>query len=107
LQKLQAVLDRSVAGVKLGSAGIGVNGIGNLVVARLVERTQIVPHFRNVRVQADGARVGVERVAVLVDLVVQHTDRAPKGGITAVPIDGLLIRFVRLVVPLTSHEGAA
>ena len=43
----------------------------------------------------------------LVDLVVKHTDRAPKRGVSRVSIDGLLIRLIRLVIILLSHEAAA
>ena len=65
--------------------------------------TEVVPDLGDVRVQADGARVGIERVTILVDLVIEDADGAPKGGVAAIPIDGLLIGFVGLGILLLRH----
>jgi hypothetical protein len=45
-------------------------GYGDLVIAALVETPEVEPDFREVRVDADRARVCVKCVAVLVDLKV-------------------------------------
>lgn len=64
----------NVRGIEIGSAAIGVKSIGNLVVAGFVQSTKIIPNFRDVRVQTDSTRVGVQGITVLVDLVVEHTN---------------------------------
>jgi hypothetical protein len=56
--------------------------------------TEVVPHLRNVRVQANSSGVRVKSIAVLVDLVVQHTNTAPERRVAAVTIHGLLISFI-------------
>lgn len=38
------------------------------------QSAEIVPHFGDVRVEADGTRVGIQGITILVDLVVQHTN---------------------------------
>jgi hypothetical protein len=50
LQKLQTSLDVNIAGIEVCGASVGIQGIGDLVVARLVQSTQIVPNLRNVRI---------------------------------------------------------
>jgi hypothetical protein len=107
LEQLKPVLDGRVLRVKVGRARVGVNRVGNLVVARLVQAAEVVPYFRNVWVDADRTRVGVEGVAVLVDLEVENTNRAPECRVAAITVDGLLIRLVRLVVTLAGHERTA
>lgn len=71
------------------------------------QSTEIIPDFRDVGVEADGARVGIEGVSVLVDLVVQDTDRAPESGVLAIAVDGLLVGFIRLGVLLLRHVTTA
>ena len=120
----------NIAGVKIGSTSIGVKSIGNLVVARFIlielvsfrgrgfffffnnpfsfpyltyQSPEIVPHLRNVRVQANSTRVGVQRITVLVNLIVQYTNGAPKGWVPSVTVDRLLISFVRLGVLALRH----
>lgn len=70
LKKLEAGLDVDIRRIQVGSTLVGIERIGCLVVARLVECTEIIPHLRNVGVEPNGTRVGIERIAVLVDLIV-------------------------------------
>lgn len=67
------------------------------------QSTQVVPDFRNVRVQSNSSRVSVESITVLVDLVVEHTNRAPEGGVLSVTVDGLLVCLICLGVLLLGH----
>lgn len=107
LEQLQACLDMDVCGIKIGSASIGVESIGNLVVAGFVQSTEIIPNFRDVRVQTDSPRVGVQGITVLVDLVVEYTDRAPEGRVPSIAVDGLLVGFVGLGVLGLRHIATA
>jgi hypothetical protein len=104
LKDSQSLLDRRVGRVEICRTDVRVDCVGDLVVARLVQTPKVEPHLGNVPVQSDRSRVRVERVSVLVDLEVEHTDRAPEGRVAAVSVHGLLIGFVGLVVPLTRHE---
>lgn len=74
LEQLQTSLDVDIAGIKISGATVRVKRVGNLVVARFVQSAQIVPDLRDVWVQADSTRIGVERIPVLVDLVVENTN---------------------------------
>jgi hypothetical protein len=74
LEQLQTSLDVDVGGVQVSCATVRIKGICNLVVAGLVQSSQIIPNLRDVWVQANGARVGIKSVAILVDLVVEHTN---------------------------------
>lgn len=107
LQELKACLDMHVRRIQLSSTLVSVQSVGSLVVAGLVERTKIIPDFRNVGVEANGTRVRVESISVLVDLVVEYADGAPKGRIAAVAIDGLLVGLVGLGVLLLSHVASS
>lgn len=66
-----------------------------------------MPHLRQVRVGADGSGVGIQRVVVLVDFVVEHTDRAPERRVLAISVHSLLVRFVGLAIVTPSHIRAA
>jgi hypothetical protein len=103
LKQLQTSLDVDVARIKVCGASVCIQGIGDLVVARLVQSAQVIPNFRNVRVQANCTRVGIQSIAVLVDLVVKNTNRAPEGRVAAIAIDRLLVSFVRLGVFRHGH----
>jgi hypothetical protein len=59
-----------VTGVEFRSACISINSIRDLVVAALVKRTKIEPHFGDIRVNANSAGVSVEGVPELVDVIV-------------------------------------
>lgn len=107
LQQRQPRFDRLVVWVQVECSPIRVDGIGDLVVARLIKRAEVIPDLRDVWVESDRSRVGVKGVSELVDLVVEDADRAPERRVSTVPVDGLLIRLVRLVVPLTRHERPA
>lgn len=106
-QELQTSLDVRVAGVKLGSTLVSVQGIRDLVIARFVQSAEVIPDFGDVGVEADGSGVGIQSISVLVDLIVQDADRAPKRGVLTIPINRLLVRFVRLGVLLLSHVAPA
>lgn len=67
------------------------------------QSTQVVPDFRNVGVQSNSSRVSVESITVLVDLVVEHTNRAPEGRVLSVTVDGLLVCLICLGVLLLGH----
>lgn len=104
MQQLEAVLDGIVGRIQLGRTRVRVNGVGDLIVARLVEAAQVVPNLPDVGVEADGTRVGIQGVTVLVDLEVENTNRAPESGVSAITVHCLLIGLVCLVVPRASHE---
>ena len=89
-----------VGWIQVRSSGVCVERVTSLVVARLVEGAKVVPDLGDVGVQADGTRVSVECISVLIYLVVEHADRAPEGRVPAVTINGLLVGFVRLWVLL-------
>ncbi len=61
---------------------------------RTYQSAQVVPHFRDVRVQANRTGVCIKCVTVLVDLVVQDADGTPEGRVAAISVHGLLIGFV-------------
>lgn len=103
LQEMETLGDNGVAGVELRSAGISIDGIGDLVIAALVQAAEVEPDLRDVGVDADGPRVRIQCVAELIDLKVEDADGAPEGRVSAVAVDGLLISFVCLVVLLTCH----
>lgn len=95
-EQLQPSLNVRICRVQLGSPRIRIQCIGNLVVARLVQCSKVVPDFGNVGIEADGARIGVKRVAILVNLIVEDTNGAPKGWVARVAVDCLLVGFVGL-----------
>jgi hypothetical protein len=97
----------NIGRIQVSRTTIRIERISDLVVARLIKSSQIVPHLRDVRIQANSTRVRIQRITVLIDLVVQHTNRAPEGRVAAVAIDRLLIRFVRLGVFGLRHVTAA
>ena len=107
LEQCQACLDVHVCGVEVGGTSVCVERITCLVVARLVQRTKVIPDLRNVRVEADGTRVRVKRVAVLVDLVVKNTNRTPECWVATVTVYSLLVGFVGLGVFLLRHVASA
>lgn len=106
-EQAQPRLDRWVLRVEIESSSVRVDGIGDLVVARLVEGSQVEPDFRDVRIESNRTRVRVESVSVLVDLEVEDSDRAPEGRVSTISVDGLLVGFVGFVVALTCHEGSS
>lgn len=75
-------------------------------VARSYQSAQVVPDLGNVWVEPNGAGVRVERIAVLVDLVIKHSDRAPEGWVSPVTIDSLLVRFVCFGILLLRHVAS-
>lgn len=93
--------------VKFGSSLVGVQSITDLVITAFIQRAQVVPNLANVRVQSDGPGVCIECVAVLVDLVVEYTNGAPEGRVSTIPVNGLLVGFIRLGVLLLGHVATA
>lgn len=106
-EQCKSGFDGSIVGIEVGSSGVGIDGVVDLIVARLVQASEIEPDFADVGVEPDSTRVGIQGVSVLVDLVVEHSDRAPKGGVPSIPVNRLLISLVCLVELLTSHESSA
>lgn len=106
-QKFESLADMWVGRVEFAGALVCVQGVLDLVVARLVQRPQIVPDLADVWVQSDSTAVGVQGVTVLVDLVVEDTDGAPEGWVTSVAVHGLLVGLVGLVVVLLHHVASA
>jgi hypothetical protein len=106
-QQRQPLLDRGIPLVQIRSSPIRIDSIRDLVIARLVERPEVEPDFGDVRVDFDGARIGVERIAVLIYLEVQHADAAPERRVTAIAVDSLLVGLVGLLVLGHGHVGAA
>lgn len=104
---MKSLLDDRVPRIKIGCTSIGIDGIGDLVIAGLVKTAEIVPNFADVWVEADGTGISIKSISILVDLIVQHTDGAPEGGVSSVAVHSLLISLVCFVVPLSSHESAA
>ena len=107
VQELEALLDGHISGLEFFGTHVRVHGILCLLVAALVERAQVEPNLGDVWVQPDRTRVGVEGVLELVDLEVEDTDGDPKCRIATVAVDGLLVRFVGLVVLLRGHVGTS
>lgn len=70
LEECEALFDQHVCWVEISRSGIGIDRVGNLIVAALVQRTQVEPYFGDVRVDADGTRVSVESITELIDVVV-------------------------------------
>ena len=103
LQQCQTSLDMNIGRIKLCGSSVGVERVVGLVVTGLIQSTKVVPHLRDVWVQPNGARVGVQSIAVLVDLVVQDTNGAPESRVPAIAVDGLLVCFVRFWILLLRH----
>lgn len=106
LKKLETGLDVDIGRIQVGSTLVSIERISCLVVARLVECTEIIPHLGNVGVEPNGTRVGIERIAVLVDLVVEHTNAAPESRVASVAVDSLLVSLICLGVLLLRHVAA-
>ena len=100
---MQPLRDNLVGRVELTRARVSVDRVTDLVIAALIERAEVKPYFGYVRVDANGTRIGVESIAVLVDLEVKDADRTPESRVAAVAVHCLLISFIRLVVLLASH----
>jgi hypothetical protein len=62
------------------------------------QSTKVIPNLRDIWVKSNSTRIRIKSVAILVDLVVQHTNTAPKCWVSAVTVHSLLIGFVRLGV---------
>lgn len=100
LEQGKTRLDVNIGGIKISGPSVCVERIACLVVAGLVQRAEIIPNLGNVRVEANSARVRVKRVAVLVDLVVEDTNRAPECRVATVTVNCLLVGLVGLGVLL-------
>jgi len=92
-----------VTRVQFTGAGIGIDGVRDLVVAALVKAAQVKPDLRDIWVDADGTRICIKSVTELVDLKVEYSNRTPKGGVPTVTINSLLVSFICLIVLLASH----
>jgi hypothetical protein len=103
----QACLDVDVCGIEISRASVRIERVAGLIVARLIQSAKVVPDFGNVGVEANGTRVRVKRIAVLVDLVVEHTDRTPECRVATIAVYGLLVGFVGFGVLLLRHVASA
>lgn len=106
-EQLQPGFDVGIARIQGRGPPVGVEGIVHLIVAGFVQSPEVVPDFGYVWVEANCARVRVEGVAVLVDLVVEDADRAPESRVPAVPVHGLLVGFIGLVVLSLCHVASS
>lgn len=70
------------------------------------QRAKVVPNLGDEGIQADRARVCIKCVPVLVDLVIEHTDRAPECRVPTVSIYRLLIGLISLRELLLGHVAA-
>lgn len=102
-QHLEPLSDNPVMRIQLVRPRIRVNRVRDLVVTALVQRPQVEPDLRDIRIDPDSARVRIERVPILVDLEVQHANRAPERWVTPIAVNSLLISLVRLVILLSRH----
>lgn len=103
-KQVKSVFDRGIVRVQVLCTSVRIDRVVDLVITGLVQTAEVVPNLADVRVESDCSRVRVQGVTILVDLVVEHPDGAPEGRITAVSVDGLLVRLVRLVVLLATHK---
>lgn len=67
---------------------------------QIYQSPQVVPDLGNVRVQAYRAGICIKCISVLVDLVIQDSNRAPECWVPSVAVDRLLICLIRLWVLL-------
>lgn len=111
-EKRKTCLDVHIVRIQVSRSCVRIEGITRLIVARFVLRpvlaakrlnrsndrahqsTEIVPNLGDVGIQSDCSGVRVQCVTVLVDLVVEHADRAPECRIATISVDCLLIGFV-------------
>lgn len=103
IEKVETFLDGDVGGVELFCTHIGIHSVLQLLIAALVKGTKIEPNLRNVRVEPDCAGICIQGVFELANLEVENANGDPKGRITTIAIDGLLISLIRFVVFLGSH----
>jgi hypothetical protein len=69
--------------------------------------TKVVPNLRDVGVEADGARICIKRIAILVYLVIKNPNGAPEGRIPPIAIDRLLVSLIGLRKFLLGHVATA
>lgn len=98
LQKLQSSFYMDVRRIEFRCPLIGIQRVIRLIIARLVQRSKVVPNFGNVWVKTYRAGVRIQSVPVLVNLVVKHTNGTPKCRVPAVAIDSLLVCLIRFRV---------
>jgi len=73
LEQLEPLSNPNIAQIHHACTGIGVNGVAALIVAALIEASEIEPDFRDIiiRVYSDRMRISVKGVMELVDLEVE------------------------------------
>ena len=74
---MKSLGDGAISGVELCSPRVSVDGIPYLVVAALIEATEIKPDFRDVRVDVDSLRVS-QSIVILSNLEIQDANGAPE-----------------------------
>lgn len=67
---------------------------------RTYQRAKVIPNLGDVWVETNRAGICIQSVAVLVNLIVQYTDGAPKRRVSAITIYRLLVSLVRFWVLL-------
>jgi hypothetical protein len=102
-EKLKSLSNGEIIRVELSGSCVCIDSISDLVVAALVQTSQVKPDFRNVGVDADSARICIERISELVDLEVEDANRTPKSRVTTIAVHCLLVGLVRLVIFLACH----
>lgn len=64
-QELQSLSNMRVVRVQFTCSLIGIKCILDLIIARLVQCTQIIPHFADVRIKSYSAAVSIQRITIL------------------------------------------
>jgi hypothetical protein len=90
----------NIAWVKFGGTLICIKGVGRLVVARLVQCAEVVPNLRDIWIETDGTGICIQCIPILVNLVIENSDGAPEGRVSAIAIDRLLVGLIGLGVLL-------
>lgn len=55
---------------------------------------KVIPDLGDVWIESYGAGVRVERIAILIDLIIEYSDGAPEGRVPAITVHCLLVGFV-------------
>ena len=80
-EKLKTLSNGVVVRIKLSCTSIGVDGICNLIVATFIQAPKVKPNFRYVWVDTNDARIGIDGVAVLIDIVIKQAELHQNPGL--------------------------
>lgn len=92
--------------VELESSLVSVDGVRHLIVTSFVKCPEIEPDFGEVGMNPNRARVGIESVVKLIDVVVENSDRTPESGVLSISINSLLVSFVSFAEIVRSHVSS-